>query len=166
MVNINNLEKSISNHSFIITDESNVPIYKNPAINSYNALTDNVIFFRDGVLVNYTGDVIGWSNPDGVQWSNVPAWDNRSWKIVINVETDGLSYTTINITPTAYTSFYLLAQAINNELQNYGSSFRIVVSNSNDRIFLSQINGTIITSSTDIYFSTYNFSNLELSDTS
>ncbi len=162
MVNINNLEKSINPQSFILTDDSNTPFYKNPNTSTYNSITDSIIYFREGALVNYTGDVIGWSNPEGVQWSNVPFWDNRSWEIVINVDTDLIGISTITIPATSYSSFYLLAQAINQALITYGSSFRIVVSNSNDRMFLTQINGTIIASSVDPYFSLHNFSNLEL----
>ena len=161
-VNINNLEKSVDQYSLLLTDSTNTATYKNPATKTYNPLTDDVIFFSEGGSVLVDGNVMGWSNPEGVQWSNVPVWDNRSWKVSLNVETDGLGYFSSAITTQAFTSFFALIQHLNQILATYGSSFRLAAGASGDRILLTQINGTPIIDTADPYFVAGLFNNLEL----
>lgn len=161
-VNINNLEKSVDQYSLLLTDSTNTATYKNPATKTYNPLTDDVIFFSEGGSVLVDGNVMGWSNPEGVQWSNVPVWDNRSWNVSLNVETDGLGYFSSAITTQAFTSFFALIQHLNQILATYGSSFRLAAGAGGDRILLTQINGTPIIDTADPYFVAGLFNNLEL----
>ncbi len=125
-------------------------------------VTDKALVKKQSSTVStYTGNVIGWSEPEGVQWSNVPLFDTRVWDIRTNIETDGLGYVSYPSIVGSYNTFSELIDTLNSQLISYGSSFRLIGTTDN-RIFLTDLAGNLIIGSTDPYFTNHNFNVLEL----
>jgi len=123
---------------------------------------------EDSVLVKsdiptlLNGEYFGWAQPENTQWSNVPAWDNRSWKVWFEaLLTDGLA--TVNTTPVtdSFATFQLLIDEINNQLIAYGSSFRVIGHADGNRVLVCDIDFNPLLS-TDAYITDNQFNNMRL----
>lgn len=121
---------------------------------------DKILSKGSANILNLNGEYFGWSNPENIQWNNVPAWDNRIWNVsIINLETDGLPALTTTPVSQAFTSFQKLIDEINLQLQTYGSTFRVIGEAAGDRILVTDLN-FIPYLSNDPYLA--NFNNMEL----
>lgn len=154
------LEKSVSPDSFIITDSNNESTYLSPVSNGNIECGDSVIV--KGSVQNLFGDYMGWGEPEAVQWSTVPLWDNRSWRVWFNnLDTDGLGSTTTLPTISAFTSFNDLISALNTQLATYGSSFRLLGGTTLNRVLVTDLAGNPLLNG-DPYFTTFSFNNMEI----
>lgn len=130
---------------------------------TFDCSTDKALVYNQyggGQIVD--GLVIGWSQPEGVQWSNISAFDNRIFRLEVTIETDGLPSYSMPAISSSYVTFQELLNVFNAELVTYGSSYRLLGATDN-RIFLTQSDGTtIIQSSTDPYMVTNLFNQLSL----
>lgn len=121
----------------------------------------------DGVLTNnglvgLSGVYVGWSFPESVQWSNISAWDNRSWNVFFDsLDTDGLGAITTPMVTSTFGSFKDLIIELNSQLATYGSSFRLSGNPSGNRIVLTDLSGNHLLDG-DSYFGTYQFGNMLL----
>lgn len=123
---------------------------------------DERVLTKSTTSITLNDTYFGWSEPEGVQWSNIPAWDNRSWKVWFDqLDTDGIGATSTPISTSAFTSFQELIDELNNQLLNYGSSFRLIGHQDGNRILVADLslNPLLIG---DPYLTTYNFQNMEL----
>lgn len=102
---------------------------------------DKILVKGSGTTLNLNGDYMGWSQPEGIQWANVSAWDNRMWTIKIdNLETDGLPPTNTTAVSQTFLSFQGVIDELNNQLIAYGSTFRLIGESAGNRILLSNLN--------------------------
>lgn len=133
------------------------------ATDIFNTTTDKVFFYRPGGGgTTLTGDYVGWSNPEGVQWSSIPAFNSSlTWRVQINsLDTDGLGNTSTGPTTSTFATFADLVDELNNQLAGYGSSFRLT-SVGDDRIFVTDLSGNVLPDG-DPYFTTNSFNNMEI----
>ena len=123
---------------------------------------EDLVLVKSGVPVLLNDTYFGWSEPEGVQWSNIPAWDNRSWKVWFDqLDTDGIGGTSTPISTSAFTSFQELIDELNAQLLNYGSSFRLIGHQDGNRILVTDLSFNPLLIG-DPYFTTYNFQNIVL----
>jgi hypothetical protein len=124
---------------------------------------DNVLTLGgETQYINLNNNYFGWSQPEGVQWSSVPAWDNRSWIVYFQtLNTDGLGTVTTTAVSQTFSSFQSLIDELNNQLQNYGSSFRLIGQSTGNRILIADLNFVPLIDG-DPYFTTFGFNNMVL----
>lgn len=132
-----------------------------PEVNTTLSCDDLTLVKSDNSII--LNDIyFGWSEPEGVQWADVPAWDNRDWNVFFpNLDTDGIGSTTTSPSTTSFSTFKELIDELNNQLSNYGSSFRLIGHQDGNRILVTDLlfNQLLIG---DPYLTTYNFQNMEL----
>lgn len=138
--------------------------YKNIKVttDTFNTATDKVFFYRPGGGgTTLTGDYFGWSNPETVQWSNIPTFNSAlNWDLWINIDTDGLGSSTFTTSTASYATFADLVAALNVHLAAYGSSFRLVAVGG-DRIFVTNLAGNPLLDG-DAYFATNSFNTIDI----
>lgn len=112
---------------------------------------DEMIFInRSAEYVNW--DVFWWSNPEWIQWSNIPSWTNYFRRVSFDsLDTDGLWLVSTTPVTLQFSSFNQLIAELNNQLSTYWSSFRLKWWATWDRIFVTQLDGTILVWDTDPY---------------
>lgn len=130
---------------------------------AFNCETDRVLFFREWVWQTINWEVFWWSSPEWVQWSNIPMWDNRSWTVFFDwLDTDWLWFTSSTPVTQSFTTFNALIDELNNQLATYWSTFRLLWSATWDRIFITQLNWTVIVWDSDPYLSANGYNNISL----
>ncbi len=128
----------------------------------FDCANDEIFFISEWNQQTIDWEVFGWSEPEWVQWSNIPVRDNRSRLLQMNVDTDGIGYTTLWPVTNAFTSWAALIDELNNMLIWYGSTFRLIWWVDWNRIFVTQLDWTIVVWDSDPYLTSNIYNNLEL----
>jgi len=128
----------------------------------FDCATDKLLFISEWTQQTVNWEVFGWSEPEGVQWSNIPARDNRGWRLVIDIDTDLLGATILWPVVNTFASFSDLIAELNSMLATYWSSFRLVGNAAWNRILVTQLNWTIIVWDTDPYIAANWFNSIWL----
>ena len=126
--------------------------------NEFDCINDEVLFLKPGSGGVLNGTYVGMSEPESVQWSNIPLFDTRPWKLEMSVDTDGLGTSSFATPSTSYATFADLIDVFNTQLASYGSSFRLI-GVTNNRILVTDTTFTPLLA-TDPYFTTNTFNDI------
>lgn len=125
---------------------------------AFDCTKDEVLFVKAGITETFNGTFLGMSYPEGVNWANVIAYDNRSWEMTIFIDTDLITPATYTIPAATYTSFPDMINALNIKLATHGSNFRLK-GITNNRILVADVTNTALDSASP-YFTLNNFGDI------
>lgn len=96
------------------------------------------VLTNGGQILKLDDKYVGWSSPEAVQWANIPQFDSSlTWRIQFNaLDTDGIGLVTTPLVVQQFNTFQDLIDVLNQQLEDYGSSLRLIAEAIGNRILV------------------------------